>query len=213
VTRTLTRRPGRAATAALVATLALGLSGCGDDDPGESTDDPTTGAPSTSSSSPTSSDSPTESQSTESQSPSVTPATGIELTEETSSLRLPDGWEPAEPLVDWASGADGPNPYDSFQLSDRPSLAGDTTLDSLAQSAMEVLPKGVDAERLPDIDLAGSPAYVITFTEAGIPAVNYDIATLRNGRSISIDVILDKKTVKQDPQLLESVLASFRWLD
>ena len=213
MTRTLRRRPARAAATALVATLTLGLSGCGDDDPGDTTDDPTTSAPSTPStptSSPTDSGSATGSGSP---SPSVSPAGGLELAEETSALNLPEGWEASEPLVDWASGADGPNPYDSFQLSDRPSLAGDTTLDSLARSAMETLPKGVDAERLPDIDLAGSPAYVISFTEAGTPAVNYDIATLRNGRSISIDAILDRKTLTQDPQTLESVLASFRWLD
>jgi hypothetical protein len=190
--------------------LALALSGCGDDDAGASTGDPTSSAPSTSSGTPTGGES---SSGTAPTSSSVTPASGLELAEETSSLRLPEGWEPAEPLVDGASGADGPHPYDSFQLSDRPSLAGDTTIDSLAQSAMEVLPEGVEAQRLPDIDLAGSPAYVITFTEAGTPAVNYDIATLRNGRSISIDVILDKKTTRQDPQLLDSVLASFRWLD
>ena len=36
--------------------------------------------------------------------------------------------------------------------------------------------------------------------------------TVRNGQSIDISFVLDKKTLQQDPQLVESVLASFRWV-
>lgn len=209
MTRTLAPRRARAGVATLLAALALGLVGCGDDDPPESSDDPRSAAPSTSESAPTDSTSPTESDT----SPTVTPAGGLELAEETSAVRVPEGWEAAEPLVDFASAAHGPGRYDSIQLSDRVSLAGDTTIDSLAQSALQVLPKDAKAKRLPDVDLAGSPAYMISYVEPGFPSLNYDIATLRNGRSISIDIILDKKTLQQDAQLIESVLASFRWLD
>ena len=205
----MTRTHRRTAAATLLAALVLAVSACTDDDSGTGTDDPTTAPPSSASSAATDDPTPTD---TGSASPSVTPAGGLELAEETSAVHVPTGWEAAEPLVDFASAANGPGRYDSIQLSDRPSLAGDSTLDSLATSAMETLPKGAKAERLPDVDLAGSPAYLISYTEPGFPSLNYDIATLRNGRSISIDIVLDKKTLRQDPQLVESVLASFRWL-
>ena len=221
MTRTHRRVPARRlAGLALAVALGLTLAGCGDDDPEQSSDDPTTG--SSSSSSPTSEESPSESSSesssgsssaSESATATVVPASGLELAEETSAVRAPEGWKTADALVDWASAVNGPGSYDSIQLSDRPSLAGDTTIDSLAQSAMQVLPKGSKAERLPDVDLAGSAAYAISYTEPGYPALNDQVATVRNGRSISIDFALDKKTLRKDPQLVESVLATFRWLD
>jgi len=194
-----------AAVAVAVAALVAGLNGC-DDEPSEgATDDPTTAAPSSTSSSPTEEPTATEAA------PSVTPAAGLELVEETSAVRTPEGWEAAEPLVDWASGANGPGSYDTIQLSDRPSLAASTDLDALAQAAIDTLAKGAEAERLPDVDLAGNPAYVIAYTEPGIAAQSWDIATIRNGHSVSIDISLDKATA--DPQVVASVLASFRWLD
>lgn len=145
---------------------------------------------------------------------SVAPATGIELTEATSSLRAPEGWVEGDGVLDYASAARGPGPRDSLLLADHESLAGpDATYESLAQSWLEVAPKGAKTERLPDVDLDGTPAYLIFYTVPGDPSLSYDVGTIRNGQSIDISFVLDKKTLAQDPRLVESVLASFRWRD
>jgi hypothetical protein len=140
-------------------------------------------------------------------------AAGIELTEATSALNAPEGWTASDGLVDYASAAAGPGHYDSLLLADSVSLAGpDATYDSLAQSWFKVAPQGAKAKRLADVDLAGTPAYCIFYTVKGDPSLNYDIGTVRNGRAIDISFVLDKKTMDEDPHLVDSVVASFRWL-
>jgi hypothetical protein len=202
--------------------MALGVAGCGGDDETPAGDDPSpTAATDPSSASGTGSASPSastsestnESTSESTAAPSVAPATGIELAEATSALNAPAGWTPDDALLDYASAARGPGSYDSLLLADHQSLAGPgATHDSLADSWFDVAPKGAKAERLPDVDLAGTPAYCIFYTVKGDPSLNYDIGTIRNGQSIDISFVLDKKTLQQDPQLVESVLASFRWV-
>jgi hypothetical protein len=188
----------RTAAATLVVALAAGLAGCGD---GGS--DPTAATPTAT---PTAEQTPTPA-------PTVSPATGLKLSEETSVLRVPEGWvERQEPLVDWASAVNGPGRGDAILLQDRVSLAGpDATIDSLARSAVKVKAKGAKAKRLPDVDLDGSRAYLIRFTEPGFPDLTYSVCTLRNGHSISVDITLDIKTRRKHLQVVKSVLASFRW--
>jgi len=200
------RRRGRAASVAALLVLTIG--GCGDD-PAETRDAPTPSATATDGSEETTDPAPTETTAA----PSVAPATGIELAEATSALHAPEGWKVADGLLDYASAADGPRPYDSLLLIDHKSIAGaDATHDSLADSWFEVAPDGAKAERLDDVDLAGTPAYCIFYTVKGDPALHYDIGTIRNGQSIDIGLDLNKRTLEENPQLLESVLASFRWV-
>jgi hypothetical protein len=202
----VTRTHRRIAAAALATALALGVAACGDDDPGPGTDDPTSAAPHTDSSAPSEEPSPTTTT------PSVTPATGIDLAEETSAIKAPEGWTAAEPLVDWASSADGPARYDSVQLADRPGLSGTSDIDQLAESFSSSLPKGAKLDRLPNLELAGSPAYHFHYTVPGDPVLYDSITTLRDGRSITLDFFLNKNTATKQPELIESVLATFRWL-
>lgn len=203
-----TRR--RCAGIVLVAALAVTTAACGGDDETPAGDDP---SPTTTTGSSSPSDTGSASPSESTAAPSATPAAGIELAEATSALNAPTGWTPDDALLDYASAARGPGTYDSLLLADHPSLAGPgATHDSLAESWFDVAPKGAKAERLPDVDLAGTPAYCIFYTVKGDPSLNYDIGTIRNGQSIDISFVLDKKTLQQDPQLVESVLASFRWV-
>jgi hypothetical protein len=213
----MTRPPRRRGTAAVVAALvtALGMSvaACGGDTQSAPQSGPReAGSSTTGTADPTGS--PDSAPPTGSVTPSVAAASGIELAEATSALNAPEGWTTADGLLDYASAASGPGHYDSLLLVDHRSIAGpDATYDSLADSWFDVAPKGAEAKRLPDVDLAGTPAYCIFFTVKGDPSLNYDIGTIRNGQSIDISFVLDKKTFKKDPQLVESVIASFRWLD
>jgi hypothetical protein len=119
-----------------------------------------------------------------------------------------------EPLVEWASAVNGPGRHESIGLADRVSLAGpDATIDDLARSAIKVRAKGAKFKRLPDVDLDGSPAYLIRFTDPGFPDLLYSITTLRNGYSIDIDISLDVKSRRTHMQVVKSVLASFHWKD
>ena len=135
----MTRTRRQAAVAALApallgAVLLAGVAACGDDDSDQSRDDPTTAAPSTDASDPT--QSATESTSAP-ETPSVAPATGIELVQATSAVRVPAGWEPQDALLDYASAAAEPGKLNTIQLADSGSISGGASLDALAQGAIK----------------------------------------------------------------------------
>lgn len=194
---TRTRRLGGAA--ALAAVLLAGAAGCGDDDSKQSQDDPTT-APSD----------PSEAASAP-ETLSVTPATGIELVQATSSVRAPAGWEQQDALLDYASAATEPGKLNTVQLADSGSISGGASLDGLAEGAIKALPSDADVQRLPDVDLGGVPAFHLHYTVPQDPQEYDVITTERNGRNVGLDFILMKKNAATNPDLIASVLATFRW--
>ena len=200
----------RLAVGALASALWLGVAACGGDDSGSPAATSSTPAASTAPS--TGADTQTGTDPSQTAAPPSPASAGIELVEETSAVTAPEGWKPAEPLVDYASSADGPARYDSLQLADRPSLSGSSDLDELAASFRGSLPDGARLERLPDLDLAGSPAYHFHWTVPGDPVVYDSVSTLRNGRSITVDFFLNRSTATEQPELVDSVLGTFRWL-
>ena len=207
---TRTRRLGVAAT--LAAVLLAGAAGCGDDDPKQSQDDPTTPAPSTTASDPSESASEPASESASApETPSVTPATGIELVQATSAVRVPAGWEQQDALLDYASAAIEPGKLNTIQLADSGSISGGASLDALAQGAIKTLPSGADVQRLPDVDLGGVPAFHLHYTVPQDPQEYDVITTERNGRNVGLDFVLVKKNAATNPDLIASVLATFRW--
>ncbi len=208
----MTRTRRQAAVAALApallgAVLLAGVAAC-DDDPDQSRDDPTTAAPSTDASDPT--QSATESTSAP-ETPSVAPATGIELVQATSAVRVPAGWEPQDALLDYASAATEPGKLNTIQLADSGSISGGASLDALAQGAIKALPSGADVQRLPDVDLGGVPAFHLHYTVPQDPQEYDVITTERNGRNVGLDFMLAKKNAATNPDLVASVLATFRW--
>ncbi len=207
---TRTRRP--AAVAALAAVLLAGVAACGDDSK-QSQDEPTSASSSTSpSESATGSASESASESASApETPSVTPATGIELVQASSAVRAPAGWEQQEALLDYASAATEPGKLNTMQLADSGSISGGASLDALAQGAMKALPKDADAQRLPDVDLGGVPAFHLHYTIPQDPQEYDVITTERNGRNVGLDFILLKKSAATNPDLIASVLATFRW--
>jgi hypothetical protein len=73
--------------------------------------------------------------------------------------------------------------------------------------------KGARYKRLPDVDLDGSRASLMRFTDPGFPDLLYQVTTLRDGYSVDIDIKLNLKTRRTHLQVVKSVLASFRWKD
>jgi hypothetical protein len=195
--------------AASVGVFLLGLSACGGDD-----EPAAEGSPSASSSqatTPSGSADPTPSQSAP-QPPTVAPATGVELREQTSSIRVPDGWRAAPPLASYQSGAIGPGGAGTINLIDDETLNPGTPFDVRVQAAIKALPDGADYTRLPDVMLGDSLAYHLTWTAPGRSEVSDVIETERNGRLITINTTLSAKAVEQDPDLVASVLATFQWV-
>ena len=200
-----------AVAATLAAVLLAGGAACGDDDPDQSQDDPTTAAPSTTASDPTESTGEPASERHAPETPSVTPATGIELVQATSAVRVPAGWEQQDALLDYASAAIEPGKLNTIQLADSGSISGGASLDALAQGAIKTLPSGADVQRLPDVDLGGVPAFHLHYTVPQDPQEYDVITTERNGRNVGLDFVLAKKNAATNPDLIASVLATFRW--
>jgi hypothetical protein len=196
----------------VAAVLLVGAAGCGDDDSKQSQDDPTTAAPSTAVSDSSESASESASETTSApETPAVTPATGIELVQATSAVRAPAGWEQQDALLDYASAATEPGKLNTVQLADSGSISGGASLDALAEGAVKALPSGADVQRLPDVDLGGVPAFHLHYTVPQDPQEYDVITTERNGRNVGLDFMLAKKNAATNPDLIASVLASFRW--
>jgi hypothetical protein len=191
--------------------VLAGAGGCGDDDSKQAQDDPTEAVTSTAETATDSPSDPASESATEPGTPSVTPATGIELVEATSAVRVPAGWEPQDALLDYASAATEPGKLNTVQLADSGSISGGASLDALAEGAIKALPSGADVQRLPDVDLDGVPAFHLHYT---VPqdSQEYDVVTTeRNGRNVGLDFMLVKKNAATNPDLIASVLATFRW--
>jgi hypothetical protein len=141
----------------------------------------------------------------------MAPASGLELVEASSAVRVPAGWVRTEEIVSYASGAVGPGKLSSIQLVDSGDISGGAPLDVHAQSALKMLPKGAKARRLPNLSLAGSPAFHIQYAVPN-EATEYDVVTtIRRGRNVGLDFVLLKKNAATNPDLIASVLATFRW--
>jgi hypothetical protein len=199
--------PGTLVAACLSVAL-LGLSGCsGDDEPGAGASSPAQSATASTSDDPT-----TDPSETGSPTPTVAPATGIELREQTSSIRVPEGWREGAPLASYQSGAIGPAGAGTINLIDDETLNPGTPLEVRVKSAIKTLPDGAKYTRLPDVMLGDTLAYHLTWTTPGRTEVSDVIETERNQRLITINITLSAKAVKQDPDLVASVLATFQWI-
>jgi hypothetical protein len=205
----VTRTRRHATLAAVAAVVLASTTGCSDDDSGQAQDEPTstTSAPS----SPTGSTSGSTSESSSPPAPSVTPASGIELTEASSTVRAPVGWEPMDEIVDYASAASDAGGRNSVDLVDSGDLSGGASLDTQAASAIKTLPKGAHAARQPDVMLDGVAAFHIHYTVPGDRSEYDTITTVRNGRNVGLDFVLEQKNAATNPDLIESVLATFAW--
>lgn len=207
-----------AAGAALAALLLSGTAGCGDDEPEQKGGDPSpstspstsaSDSPSASTSSEASSEPPTEPSTPAS--PSVTPATGIQLNEASSTVTAPAGWELQPEILEYASAAAKPGGLSSVQLVDSGDISGGASLDSLAQSTLDTLPQGAEAERMPDVELDGQLFLHVHYTIKGEPLEHDTFTTVRNERNVGLDFVLLKRDTATNPAVIESVLATFRW--
>lgn len=208
MTRTRRHAVGAAPAAVLLCAVLAGAAGCGGSDPDPS-GTPTADTSSASTSSPTEQTSPAQ---TSPATPSVTPAAGIQLTEASSTIRAPLGWKHMDDLVDYASAATDRTRRNSVNLVDSGDISGGAPLDVQAQSALRNLPKGARASRLPDVQLDGVAAFHIHYTVPDDRSEYDTITTVRNGRNVGLDFVLEKKNAATNPDLIASVLATFTWI-
>jgi hypothetical protein len=66
--------------------------------------------------------------------------------------------------------------------------------------------------RLPDASLAGTPALHVRYQDQDRFVVTDMITTVRGDRSVTLSFSLEPKTLRQQPDLVDSVVASFAWL-
>jgi hypothetical protein len=200
----------------VLTSVALAAAACGGDD--DSSAEPGAGGSSGSSAASTSG-TPSPDTSTEPATPSsaaVTPAAGPELRQTVVAVNAPTGWELSSAPAGFSSAADGPARGDSLLLIDNASLAGpDATIDDLYDSfvALNEGDKKLTYERLPDLDLQGTPASYVHSQRKGDKVEDYVITAIRGDRVVSLTFSLPPRVLAEDPQLIESVLASLRWLD
>jgi hypothetical protein len=177
--------------------LAVGLAGCGDDEP-----DPVAG--------PTTADSSESPEPSESE-PAVDPATG-EVFEGTSfAVTGPEGW-----TLDARSSRVGQfdsGPPKGNQLERRVfglisvvvnDTSGETTLDDLASESVR------DEPRQPDVTVGGEPAYRMANDDQAFNT-DEELGLVRGDESVVVNVSLLGGTEKQRQKLLLSVLASWQW--
>jgi len=198
------------------ATAVLALTACSSGD-GDAPGEAASPAPSNPSSSP--STSPSEVQTSPSSSgsataaptdqPGVAPATGPLVAVGTVSFRAPDGWVAERGISKDQRSARRPGGGGIIVVNDLESLGSDAS--ALAQIAVESGPKGAD--RLPDTTLGddGTVAAQVTWRENG--NTTFLFIAVRAGRTINLDFNLRPSDLKADPDLVESVLASWQWID
>jgi hypothetical protein len=190
--------------AGTLAVLALALGACTDEDPGEPKVEPTT----SSSVSPT--DSTTPSESTE---PTVASATGPVLDTASATINLPEGWKDNQNgFPNTYSGS--PRSGAAVRLITIVDLASSTSgysIDKLAQEMQTAVP-GSKLNRQPDVELDGSPAYHLAGT-APVDGRYEEVGTNANGRAITISFSLNGYTAAERREIVDSVIASFRWTD
>jgi hypothetical protein len=206
------RRSCAAASALLLAGLILGGCGGDDDGPGAEGQGPSpSGTASPDSATSTDGTADTSPTPTSSSAPSVTPASGVELVEKTSAVRAPAGWEKDEGLSGYSSGASAPDGSGTLQLVDSADLGGGGSLEQLAQIAIDSLKDEYQVTRLPDVDLSGTPAFHLRYTDTGDPTVHDMVTTVRDGRNVGLDFVVMKRALEKQPELVDSVLVTFRW--
>ncbi|MXG89072.1 hypothetical protein [Nocardioides flavescens] len=199
----------------MTAIAAAAFSACSsgtDDDPGDAASPEQSSAASSPAQSP--SERPSEVQTSGSAStstgPSVAPATGPLIAVGTSSFRAPDGWVEDGGISQDQNSARRPGGGGLVIVGDMAAFGSAAPLDARVQVALDQAPKG--ATRLPDVSLGddGTLAGVITYKEGGNTVV--DVMTERAGRVVNVSFTLRPSDLKADPDLVESVLASWQWV-
>jgi hypothetical protein len=199
--------------------LAL-LVACGDDEPSTG-DEPSTSTPASTSGTPSPSPSsssdattspPTDGGST-TDGPTVTPASGLLLREETSQLNGPAGeeWARIPDIVTYATAVGSSATGEVVSLSDRENYATSATLDEQVEFHNGTLPEGAVVRRQPNVWLDGVQAYYVKWWVKGATKIQHDIGLDYRGQVISIQMDLDRSDPAASDALAASVLASFRW--
>lgn len=217
------RPPLRPVLAAALGLSLLGLTACSGDDSGGSADDPPSasstseaGTPSeepTGSTEPT--DEPTDEPSDEATTgstafPGVTPAAGPEFGLDTVTMHAPEGWEIVPSTISGQQiSASAPGGRINFI---EQANAADVPVDARAQVFTDSHDDG-PIERLPDVTLGepGVQAARFEYSEPPNKATFQAVVGWRNGYSITLIFELDQALLKEQPDLVDSVLASITW--
>ncbi|MBZ5738462.1 hypothetical protein [Nocardioides mangrovi] len=199
------RRPARAGVPVLVTGLALAavLTACGSDG-----SDPSADPTPTSSSSGAGSSAPT------SESPSVDPATGLELTHGALTVHVPEGWTRGNSVGTLQVSADAPQRRGYLAIGKIPAVDPDESVMSQGKFAATHgggWKKGsVTIE--PIVSLGGEPAYHISGIEEGLgPADQVGLVHDGVAYTLNFDRDFGDGTQEEWAQIIASVLASASW--
>jgi len=140
----------------------------------------------------------------------VAPATGALIAVRTSSFRVPEGWVEDGGISKDQNSARRPGGGGLITVNDMDAFGAPAPLDDRVQVELAQAPKG--AQRLPNVTLGddGTLAGVITYREGGTTVT--EVMTERGGRVVNVEFALRPSDLKADPDLVESVLASWGWV-
>ena len=207
------RSPRSALLTGALTVALLGVAACSDDEPAPGAEDsPGTSATATTTPTTPTSAAPSATGSAAPSStafPGVTPASGTELTLDTTTLHAPEGFEQVEQIT--ASSISAAGRGGQVQLIELEG-ASDVPLDVRVDSFLAGQDAGVRTERLDDVVIGepGLPAARLQWRENG--EVNQVVLTWRAGTSVSVYFRLDPGLLEREPDLVESVLASVAWV-
>ncbi len=194
---TVSTRPARLLAGLLVAVglAAAGCTGEGDEPPSPS------GSPATAASSGT----PT----TDSSSPAPVPASGPWLRADTFELRAPQGWT-VDDSVAFSLRADDLSTGSAIyvgNLGDAP----ERSLDDQVAASREIVPWTGSPRRLADVTIDGVAFYHLVGEQAGQTGVE-EFGAISRGTSVRLSFNLGIGP-EQRAELIDSVLATFAWVD
>lgn len=194
------RRTTTTALAVIALVLGVGLTGCGDDDPGaDPTDAPSTSAADASTSA--------------SASPSVEAATGPLLTMPNATMNAPEGWKKLPDFADFSTEANPPGALGAARLSalELPAAGSELSTALQAQAALESDSDERKPRRLPDVEIGGEAFYHLA-GPANDTLYTDSYGSMARGYQTTIDFEFERSVSPAERErLVAASLATFTW--
>ena len=142
----------------------------------------------------------------------VAPATGPLLKLKSAQVRVPVGWKSTGWMLDVQLAAMSPAGETIAVYENEHLGSSSTTLDDLVAVRRDDYRRD-NMKRLPDAELDGQPAFHLAgWTGSDRDRWREDLGTVRDGWYVVVSFMLDRDdSLKADPDIVQSVLATFEW--